>query len=205
MFQDLSLKEFSDQLASGAPTPGGGSAAAVAAVMAASLVQMVANLTKGKKGYEDFEALMEETICKMSEKRQKLLQQINKDAKAFEEVMTALQMPKQTAEEKTSRKTALQKALVNATEVPLDTSRKAMQLALSALDMAKWGNKNAVSDAFSALELSRASFFMSLENVEINLGMIKDTVYTEQVKEEITELRTQLEGVIQQAVELKNS
>lgn len=204
MFQELSLQAFSDQLASGTPTPGGGSAAAVAAVMAASLVQMVANLTKGKKGYEDFEALMEETICKMSEKRQKLLQQINKDAKAFEEVMAALQMPKQTPEEKSSRKAAMQKALVHATEVPLETSRKAMRVALCALDMAKWGNKNAVSDAFSALELARAAFMMSLENVEINLGMIKDTTFTDRIQEEITELHTQLEGVIQQAMELKS-
>ncbi len=205
MFQDLSLMEFSEQLASATPTPGGGSAAAVAGVMAASLVQMVAALTKGKKGYEEWEALMEETTCRMAEKRQKLLQQINKDAKAFEGVMQAIQMPKETADEKQDRKAALQKALIHATEVPLETARKAVRIGLSALDMAKWGNKNAVSDAYSALELARACFFMSLENVEINIGMIKDESFTTRIQEESEELTSQMESLIQQSLELKTS
>ncbi len=189
MFAKMSLEEFLNTLSSSSPTPGGGSVAALSGALAASLVSMVASLTIGKKGHEGYDSLMENTIETMALQQQRMKDLMDADAKAFDEVMNAFKLPKGSDEEKCFRKEKIQSALKNACVIPLETAENVVKIAEFARDMVKYGNKNAVSDAKSALELCRACFNMAKENVEINLSSIKDDEFLASTEKRVEELR----------------
>src|ERR671935_2690213 len=119
MIENMSVQTFLDQLASRESTPGGGSAAAIFGAMGAALVSMVCNLTIGKKKYADVEGEMKEVLRKAEAVRHKLTGMIQDDVKAFDMVMGAYGMPKETDAEKAAREKAIQGALKQATDVPL--------------------------------------------------------------------------------------
>ncbi len=192
MFSEKKISEFLNQLSSNTPTPGGGTVAALSGGLAASLVSMVASLTVGRKKYEGYDALYEETIGKMKQLTEQFQDMMDEDAKAFDGVMKALKMPKKTDEEKLQRKEKLQEAFKNATNSPVNTAEAVVKVSEYAKEMVKHGNKNAVSDAYCAIELCKAAFNMAMENVDINLGSIKDEVYTKKVTVRCEELRETL-------------
>ncbi|OQY47768.1 MAG: methenyltetrahydrofolate cyclohydrolase, partial [Anaerolineaceae bacterium 4572_78] len=113
------IQQFLKELASSAPTPGGGSTAALSGAVGASLVSMVCQLTIGKKRYADVQTEMHEILKVSEELQQKLIAMIDEDAKAFDLVMDAFKMPKKTAEEKSARRTAIQEGSKQATIVPM--------------------------------------------------------------------------------------
>ena len=192
MFAKMTLEEFLNTLSSNSPTPGGGSVAALSGALAASLVSMVASLTVGKKGHEGYDSLMETTIETMALEQQRMKDLMDADAKAFDEVMASFKLPKSNDEEKKARKEKIQESLKKACMIPLETAEYVVKIAEFARDMVKYGNKNAVSDAKSALELCRACFNMACENVEINLSSIKDDEFLASTEKKVEELREAL-------------
>lgn len=166
------LNDFLSELASDSPTPGGGSVAALAGALAASLGSMVCNLTIGKKKYAGVEAEMSELLAKTETLRLELAQLIDEDAMAFDKVMAAIRMPKETDEERARRAAAMQTALVDAATVPFAAMEKCVEVAALAREAAVKGNANAVSDAGVAALMARAGAHAARLNVLINLGSI---------------------------------
>lgn len=160
---------FLEALASGEPTPGGGSAAAYGAAMAASLVAMVGRVTVGKKKYADVEAEMWNLIEEASELQKGMRDAVENDARAFESYMKARRLPQDTDLQKAERIQAIQAASINAAEVPLHVGRHALQILQLALKAAELGNVNAISDAGSAGALAQAALSGAGLNVRINL------------------------------------
>jgi formiminotetrahydrofolate cyclodeaminase len=189
---DLSIKEFLAKTASNSPVPGGGSIAALSAAIAASLSEMVAHLTIGKKGYEALEEEMQDIAKDVFQYREKLIRTIDKDSNAYNDVMAAIKLPKGTEQERNNREGAIQEALINATLVPLDVARDAFKIIELAGKAVKQGNKNAVSDAAVAVMMARTAVLSALYNVKINLASIKDTTFVEEIREEIKHMESEI-------------
>jgi len=189
---DLSIKEFLAKTASNSPVPGGGSIAALSAAIAASLSEMVAHLTIGKKGYEALEEEMEEIAKDAFQYRERLIRYIDKDSNAYNDVMAAFKLPKGTEQERNNREGAIQEALINATLVPLDVARDAFKIIELAGKVVKQGNKNVVTDGAVAVMMARTAALSALYNVKINLASIKDTNFVEEIREEIKHMESEI-------------
>ncbi|MBB6061695.1 formiminotetrahydrofolate cyclodeaminase [Thermosipho japonicus] len=196
--EKTTLKEFCDMVADKTPTPGGGAVGAIVAALAASLNQMVANLTVGKKKYADFEEIMEEVLENMNYSREKLQQLAYDDIKAFNKVMEALKIPKDDP----TRSEKLQTALKEAADIPFELAREARNVLKFSQVTSKHGNKNAISDAYSSAELAYAAFRIGMYNVLINLSSIKDEEFVRKYKEELEELKNEVEGIYKSIREL---
>ncbi|GAB4530053.1 MAG: hypothetical protein Fur0018_17070 [Anaerolineales bacterium] len=181
-------RTFLDELASGAPTPGGGSAAAHAGAMAAALTTMVARLTVGKKKYADVETRMWEVIAQGEQLRTTLNEAVQADARAFDMVMAALKRPKGTPEEQKSRQAAIETATLDAARVPLDVARRVVETLELAADVASLGNVNALTDAGTAAALARAALSGASLNVRINLTSLQDQKTAGALMDELTAL-----------------
>jgi glutamate formiminotransferase/formiminotetrahydrofolate cyclodeaminase len=164
------LDGWIDSLAGAEPTPGGGSAAALAGALAAALAAMVGRLTSSRKAYAkvapEFTALTEEA----ERLRLELRRLVDEDAAAYDAVMAAYQLPKGTGTEVKARQEAIDRALLTAAEVPLRTARAAARVAELARRAAQAGNQNAVADAGVAALLARAALTGARYNVEINVN-----------------------------------
>lgn len=193
---DKSVVDFIKDVASKSPTPGGGAVGAVVASLGAALVEMVALLTIEKKGYEEYEAEMERVISETSYRRKRLLEIADEDIEAFNEVMDALKLPKDTLERKKIRSEKLQETLKKACEVPYDLAREISKICPLAKSVNKFGNKNAKSDAKSAIALLDAAFKSAIANVEINLSSIKDKDFVSSMREAVNELKGNVEKCI---------
>jgi len=159
MIKDQKILEFLDSVSSKSPTPGGGSVAAVVGAMAASLVEMVCNLTIGKKNYVEVQTEIIQIAERASDLSTKLLDLADEDTKAFEKVMAAY---------KSEDKGEIKKALTLAIEVPQKTVECAEEVQTLAIAVSKIGNTNAYSDAMSAEHLAFAAIESAQENIEIN-------------------------------------
>lgn len=168
------MGRFLERLASSDPTPGGGSASALAGAMAAALVAMVARLSQGKGG--DDEAFGR-TYHWAERARETLSALAEQDAQAFDAVMRAMRMPRGTELEKRARTEATQQALRGAADVPLQVMRAILDVLRETPALARSGNPNAVSDVAVAALLGYAAAHGALHNVRINLASIKDEEY----------------------------
>lgn len=180
---------FLDELAAGTATPGGGAAAAYAAAMGAALCGMVARLTVGKKKYADVEARMMEIIVEADELRKKLTDGVQQDSAAFDAVMAALRLPKDTEAQQTARAEAIEAATIRAAEVPLEAARLATRVIELAAELAETGNSNAVSDCGSAGALAGAGLHAASLNVRINAAQVKDQAAVQRWQETLAELQ----------------
>lgn len=164
MIKDLTLEQFQAELRGKNPTPGGGVVAAIAGQLSASLIEMVCNLTIEKKGYED----VQKEILKFREQASKsgeiLGQLAERDQKAFNEVMAAYRLPK----EDLTRQAKIILALKEATEIPTQVKKQCQSLSAIAKKIAQIGNRNAISDAKTAIYLSEAGAKSAQENISIN-------------------------------------
>ncbi len=176
------VEDFLADVASDKPTPGGGSVSALAGSLGASLARMVAGLTIGKAKYVDVEEVMKEVAESGEDLQEELTQAIAKDSEAFEKVMTAFRMPRETDAEKEARKAGIQAATRVATEVPLETAKAAAKVIGLARTVAEKGNTNAVTDAGVAALLGLAAVEGALLNVDINLGSIADKEYKNEIQ-----------------------
>lgn len=177
MIKDQKIEEFLEDVASSSPTPGGGAVAAITGATAAALVEMVLNLTKDKN--------VETFKNEGSRARRELLNLADEDAKAFDGVMRAFKISK---EDKT-RKEKIQNAFKGAAETPLKVAQIAKEINVLAKEVQKIGNKNALSDAKTAIYLSEAAQNSAIENVKINLLYIKDGVFVKKMEEALASLK----------------
>ena len=174
---ELTVAGFTQVLASDAPAPGGGSAAALTGAMGAALTGMVANLTLGRKQYADCAEFAEAARDRAEQFRMRFLQLMEEDTRAYRQVSAVFTMPKQTPEEKAERSRAMQEALKAAVLPPMEL-------------MEQGYNTNAVSDLGVAFLNLSAAVRGAWLNVLINLGSIKDQTFVEQYRrrgEEILE------------------
>lgn len=193
------IEEFLDALASQAATPGGGGAAAIIGAMGAALVSMVCNLTIGKKKYADVEAEMRDVRVKAEALRQRLTGMIEDDAKAFDAVMGAYGMPKETDADKEARDRAIQAALKLATDVPLACARAAREVIDLAENASGKGNLNVISDAGVGVLAAYAALRSAALNVWTNARMITDRAFAEAKLKELNELLAGAEAATEKA------
>lgn len=198
MMVDESLNEFIEKLASGSPTPGGGSAAAMGGAMASALSEMVCNLTIGKEKYASVQGQIEREKEKLALCRKRLMEIVDEDSKAFDEVMKAFRMPK----DKEGRKEAIQSAYKLAASVPMETAERCMDVIESAVVVAQMGNKNSITDAGSSALLAHASLNAALLNVRINLSGIKDEAFRTEMEKKVEMLETRADGKLNEAVKI---
>lgn len=182
MLKDLGLQAFINQLESSEPVPGGGSVAALSSALASALSGMVANLTVGKKNYEEVSDQMTAVAVKMAEHKQTFVDMIDKDANSFDSVMKAYKLPKETDEEKAHRSHLIQDGMKYAASVPLEVAEKTAVLFDDIAFLVKSGNANAQTDALVAAMMARTAILSALYNVKINLGSIKDEAYVDAMK-----------------------
>ncbi|MBL7004599.1 MAG: cyclodeaminase/cyclohydrolase family protein [Gammaproteobacteria bacterium] len=177
--KDKSVQAFIDGLASKAPTPGGGSAAAVMGAQAAALISMVCNLTIGKPKYTEVEAEMQALLEKSEALREALTGMIKADVDVFERLMATYGLPKDSDEQMAVRSEAIQTVLKEATVVPLMCARACAEtIALSRIAADK-GNLNVISDAGVAVMAGYGALKSAALNVYINAGSLKDRVFAD--------------------------
>jgi formiminotetrahydrofolate cyclodeaminase len=201
-WMDMTLGEFQDALASSDPTPGGGTAAAVALGQATALTRMVAQLTLGKEKWQEgwIAAEKAEEIAQKTYLRAGELAQLDSDA--FDEVMAAFRMPKTNDDEIGIRRNCIRQATLKASEIPYETVVLGMELLSCQEALALRGNGNAVSDVGVAALLTSAAVKGALFNVEINLQSLPDEMGMDMRKEApaIRALCSELSRNIMQAV-----
>jgi formiminotetrahydrofolate cyclodeaminase len=179
MITDSTIETFLDELASAAPTPGGGSAAAIMGAMGAALVAMVCNLTIGKKGYEQHDAEMRDVLAQCEARRQRLTAMVAEDVAAFDSLMAAYKLPKASDDEKATRSAAIQSALQRATQVPLDCAKECAEVVRLSGRAAEVGNQNVISDAGVGVLAAWAALRSAVLNVNINAPSLKDRGFAE--------------------------
>ena len=182
------IHEFLDELASDSPAPGGGSVAALAGALGAALTSMVCNLTIGKEEYHNVQEDIKKILQESEHLRSELSELIDKDTIAFNEVMKALKMPKETDEQKEKRRQALQSGYKSAALVPLETARTCEKILNLALVVAQKGNKNSITDAGVSAYMAHAGVESAISNIKINLSSIKDEKFIEKITFELKEL-----------------
>lgn len=198
-FKETAIEPFLDALASGKATPGGGSAAAIIGAMGAALVSMVCNLTIGKKKYANVEGEMKEVLHKAEALRHKLTGMIEDDVKAFDQVMAAYGMPRETDAEKAARDKSIQAALKQATEVPLRCCRAAREVIDLAAIASDKGNLNVISDAGVGVLAAYAALRSAALNVFTNAKIITDKAFAEAKVKELEQLLAGAEAATEKA------
>jgi formiminotetrahydrofolate cyclodeaminase len=185
---EMTVSAFLEKIASAAPVPGGGSVAALAAALAASLTEMVANLTIGKKGYETREAAMRDLADQAKSYRGKLTEAIDRDSDAYQSVLAAYKRPKNTDRDKELRRQAIQAALKTAAAVPLSVGKDAVRILEKAAKAVEEGNRNAVTDGAVGAMMARTAGLAALYNVSINLLSINDEAFVSEMSVQVQEL-----------------
>ena len=173
----MRVREVLEALASSNPTPGGGTAAAIAGAMGTSLLVMVSSLAKSRNNSDEEKVALAKTREAIAPITAKLTRLADADTEAFNGVMAAYRLPKGTDIEKAARTSAIQAALKGATVVPLYTLRACAQALLHARTVAAYGNQSASSDAGVAIALLRAAAAGADANVRANLGGLKDEAF----------------------------
>ncbi|UCB58534.1 MAG: glutamate formimidoyltransferase [Thermoplasmatales archaeon] len=179
---------FLSELASNSPAPGGGSVAALAGGLGAGLSSMVCNLTIGKEKYADVEKDIKKTLIQSEKIRKKLTFLIDKDTEAFNDVIKAFQMPKETEQQKTKRSAAIQNGYKTAAMVPLETAMTCAEVLDVALVVAQKGNVNSITDAAVSAIMAKAGVEGAILNIRINLGSIKDEKFVKEMSTDLEKL-----------------
>ena len=184
----MPVKEFVNDVSTDSPAPGGGSVAALLGSLSAALSSMVANLTHGKKGYEQVWASMEEVACEAQRLKDVLLKSVDVDAAAFNQVMDAYTLPKRTEEDTHRRSIAIQEAAQEAARVPLGVMKLSMETLILSKKVAEEGNVNSVSDAGVSAIAAKAAIDGAALNVYINLNSVEDRAFIHEHQKEADEI-----------------
>lgn len=204
------LQKYFDELSSNSPTPGGGNVAALCGALSSSLAAMVCNLTIGKKKYADVETEMISLRGKLESLQKKFFDLGEKDNSAFEKVMEAFKLPKETDMEKDERAKAIEQATIGATEVPMDVIQTAKTLVPIMQTVINKGNRNSLSDAGVAAVLIGSAVKSAYLNVLINCSSLSNQTIAAELKksadvlvEEITNSSDYLFNQVVKAVQPK--
>ena len=183
-----SLQSFLDDLASSAPTPGGGSAAAIIGAMGAALLSMVCNVTTAKKGHEAVAPELNAVRDASERLRARLTAMVAEDIAAFDGLMAAYRLPKASDEEKSRRSEAIQSNLRAATETPLACARTCAEVVMLARRAAEKGFAGVISDAGVGVLAANSALRSAALNVYINVPALKDRAYADAAAAEIEQL-----------------
>jgi len=173
------LKTYCDALASGNPTPGGGSAAALVGALGAALNSMVANFTVGREKFASVDADVRMLLADGERLRAHLERLAQADTEAYGKVSAAYQMPRETDDEKAARQDAIQEALKAAAEVPMQAVTACHGVLKIATELLDKGNPNLITDVGVAAKFALAAMECATLNAEINLIHIKDKAYVD--------------------------
>ena len=184
----LSVRDFTAALASDAPAPGGGSASAAAGPAGAALLAMVVRLTLGREKYREAWAELEPHARDADVARTRLLELINEDTSAYDAIVAARKLPKETPEEKGARKKAIDDATLLATAVPMQTAYFSQKVLAVAPAVIEKGNPNCASDLLVAALLLASAVEGAVANVRINLPGVADAEIARSYSEESSEL-----------------
>lgn len=190
------IRGFLDKAGSKAPTPGGGSVAAVAAALGASMGSMVANLTMGPK-YEAVQEKMAALVNQMRDGMTAYEAIAKQDMDSFQQYMDALGLPKGTAEEKAARSCAIQDAAKQSAEVPMCLMRQSLELMMALAEITETANKNVISDLAIAFFMLESAIQSAWITVEINLSGIKDESF-------VCSYRDSGSAILSQCISLKS-
>jgi len=188
MLIEKSCKDFVEVLASKAPVPGGGGAAALVGAIGMALGNMVGNLTVGKKKYKDVEAEVIEIMEKANALQNELLKLVDGDAEVFSKVSDVYRMPKETPEQIAAREEAMEVALKQACSVPLKIMECTCEAIKLQARLAEIGSIMAISDVGVGVLCLKAALISGKLNVIINLNGIKDKEFVEKTYREMDEL-----------------
>ena len=200
MLSSMSLEQFTQALAAATPTPGGGSASALAGAMAAALVQMTCDLTIGREAYRAHDEAVRAIRARSEGLRRDLLALVDRDAQAYDEVVRALRLPKGTDAEKQTRSEALERANLFAIETPLATADACAALMGMTAELASKGNINVVSDVGTAALLAYAGLRGGILTVRINLKGGAGGARAAQLRERVRRLEVDSERLREEAL-----
>ena len=206
-YSEFAVMDLLDAFASNEPLPGGGSASALAGALGVSLLLMVAGLPKTKSGPSVPEEATDlaEASSRLRPLRDRLASLIDRDSEAYRALLTAMRMPKSGEQERADRASAVQAAMKEATEVPLETMRECQQALAGAVVVARNAHRPAASDASVAVELLTAAVRGSGVNVDVNLAGIQDAKYCERIRTEREQLAADSDADAGRARELLRS
>jgi formiminotetrahydrofolate cyclodeaminase len=188
MLKNERVWQFLDGLSDSTPTPGGGSASALSGAMGAALVSMVARLTIESDKYAAVRKEMKRILVASERMRISLMASIDLDSKAYEGVIAAYRMPKETDAQKKTRSKAIQKALKKATDIPFDVANKSLIVLELAVEMSEKGYESAISDIGVAALLADTAVKGAIYNVKINTGSLNDQELATKINEDVAEL-----------------
>lgn len=205
LLHEQRIGTFLDTLASKAPTPGGGSVAAVNGAMAAGLISMVCAITLGKKKQPDDADEIRSIHERAEELRLDLQRLAQEDINVFSRLSAAYKLPRTTEADAASRKAAIQKITKEAAEIPLTVARQAASLMPLCTSLVHRCGRLIVSDVGVAVLLARSTVQSALLNVEINLATLDDTMFVNEVRSHMEDLLVGLEGETAGVVEVVQS
>ena len=194
----LDLSRFADEVSRPSPAPGGGSISALAGALGAALAGMVANLTHGKAGFEERRAELEQVAQRAQELKDQLVAAVDEDTQAFNAVIAAMRLPKDTDEQKAARAAAIQDGYRRATDVPLQTAELCVAALALCRQVAERGNPASISDAGVGALVARAGALGAIDNVAINLPSITDAAFVAQRRDRLAALRAQADALEQE-------
>jgi len=184
------IHAFLDDLASSSPAPGGGSVAALSGALGSALTSMVCNLTIGKKKYADVDEEMKKVLAQAEHMREQFTELVERDTHAFNKVMEAFALPKETDPQKALRAAAIREATKEATLVPLEVMKHCIDALALAQTVAAKGNVNSVSDAGVSAIMLHAALEAAALNVRINLKRLNDPDFVGWKEDELQSLRS---------------
>ncbi|MHB9023346.1 MAG: cyclodeaminase/cyclohydrolase family protein [Armatimonadota bacterium] len=201
-FLNGSVQQYVDSLASGDPTPGGGSAAGLVGALGAALLSMSAHFTVGREKYAAFSENAAAVMEQAEALRASLQGLMEKDSEAYAGYGAAMALPKATDEEKAARRLAIQDATRASAQVPMQIVRDSFFVIEQSVILAANCNPNLVSDVIVAAHLALAAFYSALINVRANLKFLDDAEFVQQMENELAPLVSQAPRLARQALEI---
>jgi formiminotetrahydrofolate cyclodeaminase len=195
-YSHLSLAQLLDAFASNQPVPGGGSAAALAGAVGASLLIMVAGLPKTRHGTDEERSALTATAARLRPLRDELASLIDRDSEAYTSVINAYRLPRSTHAEQAARRDAIDEAMRAATEAPLATIRACERAMREAEVIVSSGAASASSDVAVGIELLKTAARGAGMNVDTNLAAVKDDEYVQRVSQELRDLEQAMEDLL---------
>ncbi|UCG11247.1 MAG: cyclodeaminase/cyclohydrolase family protein [Deltaproteobacteria bacterium] len=198
---DVSIREFIKQLGTGNPTPGGGSVAALCGALGSALSSMVSELTLGRERLKHSWQSMEEVKQGAGTLSNRFLNLTQQDTEAYEGVIAALRLPKETEEQKAARHAATQEAMEKAANIPLETLRSAETLMEIAKVAVERGNPATITDAAAAAQVARTAAAVASYNVLVNLPDIEDEQFVAESRKEVGEILERVNAIARKTEE----
>ena len=195
-YSHLSLAQLLDAFSSNQPVPGGGSAAALAGAVGASLLIMVAGLPKTRHGTDQERSALTAAAARLRPLRDELASLIDRDSEAYSSVINAYRLPRSTDAEQAARRDAIDEAMRAATEAPLATIRACERAMREAEVIARSGAASASSDVAVGIELLKTAARGAGLNVDTNLTAVKDADYVKRTSQELRDLEQALEDLL---------